>query len=131
MFENWESEFLQMAAFVLMTVALRQKGSSESKPLDEEGRRARGADPVEKRALPRPARRLAPQLYENSLSIALFLLFVVSFSLHAIGGAAEENRERLLHGEARVSAFGVCRLLEVLVRIVPELAERVSLRRRF
>jgi len=30
-FENWESEFLQMAAYVLFTAFLFQKGSSESK----------------------------------------------------------------------------------------------------
>jgi hypothetical protein len=30
-FENWESEFLQMGAYVLLTVFLFQKGSSESK----------------------------------------------------------------------------------------------------
>src|SRR5688572_3679708 len=35
LFENWESEFLQMMLFVLLTVGLRQKGSSESKPLEE------------------------------------------------------------------------------------------------
>jgi len=32
-FENWESEFLQMAAYVLLTVYLFQKGSPESKPV--------------------------------------------------------------------------------------------------
>jgi Domain of unknown function (DUF6766) len=32
-FENWESEFLQMASYVLLTIWLIQKGSSESKPL--------------------------------------------------------------------------------------------------
>src|SRR4051794_38769451 len=30
-FENWESEFLQMALFVTLSVFLYQKGSSESK----------------------------------------------------------------------------------------------------
>ena len=30
-FENWESEFLQMALFIILTISLRQKGSSESK----------------------------------------------------------------------------------------------------
>ena len=35
-FENWESEFLQMGAYVLLTVFLFQRGSSESKKLDEE-----------------------------------------------------------------------------------------------
>ena len=33
-FENWESEFLQMGAYVILTVFLRQKGSPESRPLD-------------------------------------------------------------------------------------------------
>ena len=33
-FENWESEFLQMGLFVLLTVPLRQRGSSESRKLD-------------------------------------------------------------------------------------------------
>src|SRR5687768_14727672 len=30
-FENWESEFFQMALFVILTMFLYQKGSSESK----------------------------------------------------------------------------------------------------
>jgi len=34
--ENWESEFLQMGFYVLLTAFLFQKGSSESKKLDEE-----------------------------------------------------------------------------------------------
>lgn len=33
-FENWESEFLQMALLVILTIFLIQKGSSESKDLD-------------------------------------------------------------------------------------------------
>jgi hypothetical protein len=53
-FENWESEFLQMALFVLLTVSLRQKGSSESKsfekePVDRKPRKLKGAPwPVKK-----------------------------------------------------------------------------------
>ncbi len=35
MFENWESEFLQMGMYVVLTAILYQKGSSESKPLHE------------------------------------------------------------------------------------------------
>ncbi len=35
-FENWESEFLQMGAYVLLTVYLFQKGSAESKDPDED-----------------------------------------------------------------------------------------------
>jgi Domain of unknown function (DUF6766) len=33
--ENWESEFLQMSIYVLFTVFLFQRGSSESKSPDE------------------------------------------------------------------------------------------------
>ena len=36
LFDNWESEFLQMGAYVLLTVFLRQKGSPESKNVDGE-----------------------------------------------------------------------------------------------
>ena len=35
-FENWESEFLQMALYVMLTIGLRQIGSSESKPMEGE-----------------------------------------------------------------------------------------------
>jgi hypothetical protein len=35
LFENWESEFLQMGLFVWLSARLRQRGSAESKPLDE------------------------------------------------------------------------------------------------
>ena len=35
LFENWESEFLQMAAYIVLTVFLIQKGSAESKDPDK------------------------------------------------------------------------------------------------
>jgi hypothetical protein len=100
-FENWESEFLQMAAFVVMTIFLRQKGSSESKPLrsnEATGKRP-GKGAVRRRA---GFRRL---LHENSLSLALAGLFVLSFALHAHGGAAEESRERIVHGAKPVGVL--------------------------
>jgi hypothetical protein len=34
-FENWESEFLQMGMYIVLTAFLFQKGSSESKPVAE------------------------------------------------------------------------------------------------
>jgi hypothetical protein len=111
-FENWESEFLQMAAFVVLTVKLRQKGSSESKKLvgdeevDEDPREARRS-PQRRAKAPWPVRRggLALALYEHSLSIALLLLFVLSFALHAVGGVVEYNAEQLAHGGAAISTL--------------------------
>ncbi|MER6758288.1 DUF6766 family protein [Micromonospora echinofusca] len=35
-FENWESEFLQMGGYVLLTAYLVQRGSAESKPVTAE-----------------------------------------------------------------------------------------------
>ena len=32
-FQNWQSEFLAVAAIVILSIRLRQKGSPESKPL--------------------------------------------------------------------------------------------------
>jgi hypothetical protein len=111
-FENWESEFLQMAAFVVLTVSLRQKGSPESKKLvgeeevDEDPREARRIANRRAKA-PWAVRRggLALVLYEHSLSIALLLLFAASFVLHAVGGAAEYSEEQLAHGGVAVSTL--------------------------
>jgi hypothetical protein len=108
-FENWESEFLQMAGFVLLTVFLRQKGSPESKslrgqePVDEDPRQARI-----RRGVPGPVRRggLALVVYQNSLSLALVALFLLSFLLHAMGGHAEYNQQQLEHGQAPTSLVG-------------------------
>jgi hypothetical protein len=108
-FENWESEFLQMASYVLLTVWLRQKGSSESKTPD--GNEAVDADPrlsSAKPDIPWPVRVGGPvlKLYENSLALALLVLFVLSFALHAVGGAMDYNEDRHAHGEtAEVSAL--------------------------
>ncbi|HVE78453.1 MAG TPA: DUF6766 family protein [Gemmatimonadaceae bacterium] len=107
-FENWESEFLQMTAFVVLSAMLYQKGSPESKSLDEP--EPVDADPRLSRkrpGAPWPVRRggLVLQLYERSLGIALFLLFAISFALHAVGGAREYSAEQLAHGGEAVSTL--------------------------
>ena len=107
--ENWESEFLQMGVFVLFTVFLYQKGSAESK--DPEKREEVDRDPRnvrDKRNAPWPVRRggWVLKLYEYSLSLAFFLLFLVSFLLHAASGRLEYNEEQLLHGAPAVSLGG-------------------------
>lgn len=101
-FENWESEFLQMAAFVLLTAYLYQKGSPESRKLegepdlDKHPRRSKSKDS------PWPVHRggLLLKIYSHSLSLALSLLFAVSFLVHAAGGASEFNQEQAEHGSA-------------------------------
>jgi hypothetical protein len=34
--ENWESEFLQMSGYVFLTAFLRQRGSPESQPFEDD-----------------------------------------------------------------------------------------------
>lgn len=102
-FENWESEYLQMGAYVLLTVFLFQRGSSESR--DPDHPEGNPPDPEAERQDPNapwPVRRggLALKLYEHSLSLALLLLFLLAFALHAIGGTWVANEEQTLHREA-------------------------------
>jgi hypothetical protein len=108
-FENWESEFLQMAAYVVLTIFLFQKGSSESKKPDAIER----VDIIPKQSrkdkdTPWPVRKggWVLKLYENSLSIAFVLLFLGSVALHAAGGAKEYSQDQLEHGGQPVSMIG-------------------------
>jgi hypothetical protein len=102
-FENWESEFLQMGVFVLLTVWLREKGSSESRPLDP-AEEKKPKFPVAQQ--PRWARAggIVRRLYENSLSLALFALFAVSFVLHFLGSLRLYNDGQAMHGQPAVTA---------------------------
>jgi hypothetical protein len=105
-FENWESEFLQMGSYVVLTIFLFQKGSSESKPLGKAA--PQDADPRKQRNDPKapwPVRRGGPWLvlYENSLLILFAVLFLASFAGHALCGAAAYSDEQLQHGEAPVT----------------------------
>jgi len=102
-FENWESEFLQMTMYVVLTVFLFQKGSSESKePGATERVDVSPASARNKADSPYPVRRggLLLKVYENSLSIMLFALFIVSLILHAVGGAKDYSQEQAQHGQA-------------------------------
>lgn len=99
--ENWESEFLQMGAYVILTAMLFQRGSAESNDPDEPGDDY--GDPARHRKeadAPWPVRRGGWILvvYENSLSLAFIALFVVSIAIHAISGAGLHNEEQLAHG---------------------------------
>lgn len=106
--ENWESEFLQMGAYVLFTCFLFQRGSAESKklgssdPVDRDPRRFKN-----KHGAPWPVRRggWVLWLYSHSLSLAFLLLFALSFVAHAIGGASARNEEELAHGGQTIPVF--------------------------
>jgi hypothetical protein len=94
LFENWESEFLQMSAYVMLTAMLFQRGSAESRDPDDPDRP--GDEPP--RWLHKRNSFLA-WLYSYSLGIALALLFVASFALHWWASLVATNEEALRHGD--------------------------------
>ncbi|MFC6101471.1 DUF6766 family protein [Olivibacter domesticus] len=98
-FENFQSEFLQMAMYVILTVFLRQIGSAESKGIDTE-------EDVDREPMPGPHApapvnkggwRLA--LYKHSLSIAFIILFILSWLGHLYGSFKDYNVEQQLKHE--------------------------------
>ena len=114
-FENWESEYLQMGAYVALTAFLYQRGSSESKDPDKE--ESVDEDPRQRLGnpdAPWSVRRggIALKVYEHSLTLSLFLLFLVCFALHAWGGAHEYSEEQLAHGGEAVSTWNFLRTSE-------------------
>lgn len=94
--ENWESEFLQMGCYVVLTVFLYQKGSAESK--DPDGSAGTEHDVHSARF---------SWWYRNSLSLAFLALFLISFAIHAAGGLINENEERSGRGQSLETMRGL------------------------
>jgi len=106
LFENWESEFLQMWAFVMLTAYLIQKGSPESKKIDEENPQDRDPKLDENKGdAPWPVRvgGLVRVAYSHSLGFALLALFIASFVLHWINSTRHAGDEAQAHGETAPS----------------------------
>jgi hypothetical protein len=106
-FENWESEFLQMSAYVVLTAILIQKGSAESKAPDEPPRDENLEQQARRKHAPAilKAGAAARWLYAHSLGITLFLLFLASFALHWINSAGHAAEEAAQHGEEALSVM--------------------------
>lgn len=102
LFENWESEFLQMWSFVMLTAYLIQRGSPESKePADAPQDRDPALD-AGKPSAPWPVRAggWARALYAHSLGFALLALFLASFVLHWFNSARHAAEQAVAHGES-------------------------------
>jgi hypothetical protein len=104
-FENWESEFLQMGTYVLLTAYLVQRGSPESKALDAKDRAEDYPQNADNRS-PRWSRTrgVAQVIYRNSLAIAFLGMFALSFVLHVLTGTQAYNEQQALqNGDPPVS----------------------------
>ena len=98
--ENWQSEYLQFLLYIVLTVWLVQRGSPESKPVDETGGEDDKKQQVGQHASaqsPRWARAggWRTTLYSNSLGIVMGLFFLGSWSAQLVAGTSAYNSERL------------------------------------
>src|SRR5690606_30612675 len=100
-FENWESEFLQMSAYVVLTAMLIQRGSAESRDPGSPPRDTNLEAQAVKTGAPAILRKgpLARALYARSLGLALFLLFLLSFVMHWTQSAHAAAADAEAHGE--------------------------------
>jgi hypothetical protein len=106
--ENWQSEYLQFALFALATVWLLQKGSPESKELDQAG-----TESDRDQRVGRHSRENSPRwakygdwrttIYSNSLIIVMALVFFGSWFAQSVTGMTAYNQEQHEHGEPRLS----------------------------
>lgn len=96
-FENWESEFLQMALFVSLTMFLYQKGSSESKDPEKEKEEVDREPNKRRKDVPWPVRKggFVLSVYKHSLC---YILFLLCFCGHWYGSLKDYNHEQVLKG---------------------------------
>jgi hypothetical protein len=107
-FENWQSEFLQFSLYIVATVWLLQRGSSESKSMDDAGLMSDQSQFVRRYAKPdSPAWArvdgLRRRLYENSLGLAMVFLFLASWLGQSLTGWRAFNHDQLEHHAPTIS----------------------------
>ena len=102
-FENFQSEFLQMALYVVLTVSLRQIGSAESKSLDQKEDVDR--EPKAHPNAPGPVKKGGwwLKIYSISLSLTFFLLFFISWGLHLYGSFNDHNEQQLIRHQPQMT----------------------------
>jgi hypothetical protein len=106
--ENWQSEFLQFSLLILATVWFVQRGSTESKKLEDAGQQSDKDERVGEHA-PAKAPRWAKvkdwreRLYENSLGLAMLTIFFGTWFAQSVTNWTAYNKEQTEHGEAVVT----------------------------
>jgi uncharacterized protein DUF6766 len=98
--ENWQSEYLQFFLYITLTVWLLQKGSPESKSLDQPGRESEKDQRIGSWAdehSPAWARTRGVRLFllSNSLGLVMGLIFLLSWLAQSIAGVAAHNEQQL------------------------------------
>jgi hypothetical protein len=109
--DNWQSEFLQFSSFIALSIWLRQRGSTESKSLDESalesdkeqkvGRYADDDSPLSARA---GGWRQAA--YSTSLLALMVVLWLASWAAASLTNWSEFNDQQQEHHQGAVSYVG-------------------------
>ncbi|HST46319.1 DUF6766 family protein [Jatrophihabitans sp.] len=109
--ENWQSEYLQFALYIVATTWLVQRGSSESKPLGDIGK---GTDREQK--IGRYAEKDSPAwakaggwrttVYSRSLGFLMTFFFAMSLLAQSIAGRAAFNGQLLGRNQDPLSWWG-------------------------
>ena len=109
--ENWQSEYLQFTLFILATVWLVQRGSPESKKVDQAGLESDEDQKVGEHAQrnsPRWAKvgALRTVLYSNSLLLVMGAIFLGSWFASSVTGWTEFNNQQVEHEQPELSWVG-------------------------
>ena len=106
--ENWQSEYLQFLLYILATVWLVQKGSPESKELNQTGIESDQDQLIGEYSNPKsPAWAKASgwrrTVFSNSLGATMGLIFVLCWLVQSITGNSAYNEEQLRNFQQPVS----------------------------
>ena len=109
--ENWQSEYLQFLLYIFLTVWLVQRGSPESKELDQVGTESDAEQRVGEYARPdspswAKVRGWRLGVYSRSLGLVMGALFLGSWGAQWIAGRSAYNEEQLRQLELPVSLPG-------------------------
>ena len=106
--ENWQSEYLQFTLYILGTVWLLQRGSPESKELDQAGVESDQRQKIGPHASsrsPRWARAggLRTAIYSNSLLLVMGAIWLASWFGQSVTGRTSYNEMRFEHRQDALS----------------------------
>jgi hypothetical protein len=109
--ENWQSEYLQFALYILATVWLVQRGSSESKVPGEQGTGSDQEAKVGEHAEPTSpawarAGGLRTSLYGRSLGLIMAFFFFGSLLAQSIAGRTAHNADLLNRNQNPMGWWG-------------------------
>ena len=106
--ENWQSEFLQFALFIGVTVWLVQRGSAESKSPDDRGpggSQEQLLGPSAPAGAPRWAKAegLRARVYENSLLLVMSAIFFATWLAQSLNNWRRFNVEQEEHRQEPIA----------------------------